>query len=278
LTGGGFTFNRMTATNSFLLPDGTRTPVVTATAETGSGGIARYSAAAVAELNSGIRVGECLVFPKTDFQTRIGIGLPSGYLDAGAALAVSGPGLAPDASLARLPEQNYSSQFPPSSILGGAYTLSAPGGADVAAFQHSLDVPGDFTPTNFGAISRIDRGQPLTFNWTGAASANVQVNGTFWATLSGDSSNPASWRLRSMTFTCEVPGSRGALTVPAAVFNYLPPSHPDLTSGNYAYLSITAVLSTRQSLFRFPLTGGGRTDWGTINFSIGATKNLPVVP
>lgn len=278
LTGGGFTFVRVTATNSFVLDNGTRTPTTTATVEAVQGGISRYSAAAVAELNSGTRIQECVVHQKSGLQSRIGVGIPDSGMDAGARLPVMGPRVATGAAMDRLSGNYYSLTLPVPTLAAGTYSVSGSGGADIAAFSGSLEIPGDFAPTNFDGITSLNRAQPPTLTWTGGAPGHVQINGTFWRTVSGSSSNPPVWRIQMMTFTCTVPASRGTYTVPAAVFALLPPSHRDLTTGNYSYLSINAVPDPQRPQFRYPLTRGGQTDWGTLHYSIGATKNIPLLP
>lgn len=278
LTGGGFTFVRATATNSFVLADGTRTPPVTATVETVQGGINRYSAAAVAELNSGIRIDRCIVYQKTGFQPRIGIGIPDGSLDAGLRIPVSGPRVPAAAAMDRLPGNLYSLTLPVPTLTAGTYAVAGAGGAEVAAFSRAIDLPGDFNATNFNSITSIRRDQPLTINWTGGAPGSVQINGTFWRTLSGAQENPATWRIQMATFTCTAPASQGSYIVSTAVLALLPPSGPDLTTGNFSYLSVNAVPDPQRPLFRFPLAGGGQTDWGALHYSIGVTKNLPLLP
>lgn len=278
LTGGGFTFVRSTATNSFVLADGTRTPTTTATVEVVQGAINRYSAAAVAELNSGIRIDRCIVFQKTGFQPRIGIGIPDSQLDAGLRIPVTGPGVAANAAMDRVGVNTYSLTLPVPTLRAGTYTVAGTGGTDVAAFSRSVDLPGDFNATNFNSISSIRRDQPLTITWTGGAPGSVQINGTFWRTLSGSQQNQATWRIQASTFTCTVPASQGSYTVPLAVLALLPPSGPDLTTGNFSYLSVNAVPDPQRPIFRFPLTGGGQTDFGTLHYSIGVTKNLPLLP
>lgn len=278
LTGGGFSFTRATATNSFVLPDGTRTPTVTATVETVQGGINRYSAAAVAELNSGIRIDRCIVFQKTDFQTRIGIGLPDGSLDAGLRIPVSGPGVPAGAAMDRAPNNLYSLALPVPTLRAGTYTVAGTGGTGVAAFSRSIDLPGDFNATNFNSIQSIRRDQPLTITWTGGAPGSVQINGTFWRTVSGSDANPATWRIQAATFTCTVPASQGSYTVPVSVLALLPPSSRDLTTGNFSYLAVNAIPSPDSQRYLYPLTGGGQTDFGTLHYSIGVTKNLPLLP
>ncbi len=278
LTGGGFSVIKSTATNSFVLSDGTRTPTVTATSEIFSGDIGTFSAAAVAELYSGIQIDKCTVYQKTAFQPRISIGIPDGALDAGNSVPVSGPNLSANTALQSYGYGLYDLALSAGTLTGGTYTFTGSGGKDVAAFSGSTTFPNDFTATNFDSIQSIDRAKPLTLTWTGGGAGLVQIDGNFQSTISGSGDDPSTWKLQATTFTCNVPASLGTYTVPAAVFGLLPPSSFDLTSGNQAYLSVFAVPTRDQAAFQFPLTAGGHTDWGSIGYSVGVTKNLPVLP
>ena len=277
VTGGGFGFIKATATNSFVQPNGTRTPTVTATVEGVSGGISRYSAAAIAETRSGIHIDQCTVYQKTAFQPRIGIGLPDGFLDAGASLPISGPGLPANAALTQLTGPLYALSLPAGTLRTGRYTVSGPGGADIAPFTRSIDVPVDFVATNFDSITSIPRAKALPITWTGGGSGYVSISGVFWSTVSGSSSTPAAWLIQSMTFYCSVPANQGSYTVLAAIFAYLPPQSADLTTGNYSYLTVNATSAPLLST-PFAKTGGGQTDWGSITYAVGVTKNIPVNP
>ncbi len=278
LIGGSFAIFKTTATNSFVLDDGTRTSPITTTTESGGGSIGRYSAAAIADMNSGIHIDKCTVFQKTAYSPFLGIGVPDRYLDAGATLALAGPGLSSSTGLRRTPNTVYSATLPSGSVQSGSYTISGGGGSDIGAFSRTIDLPGDFAVTNFDSIATINRAQPLTVTWTGGGSGDVQVGGTFQTTISGSGANPARWLLQSTSFYCRLPASAGTYTVPASVFSLLPDSSFDLTSGNQAFLSVRAILDTRHGSGRFPLASGGQTDWGTVSYSIGVTKNIPVLP
>jgi uncharacterized protein (TIGR03437 family) len=277
LTGGGFSIGRTTATNSFLLRDGTRTPVTTNTVETAQGAVSVYSAAAIAEIHSAVVIGECRIWRKTAPQTRIGIGIPDSFLDAGALLPLTGPRVPAATSIQRIQgTQLYSVQLPLSTVGPGTYTITGNGGPDVAAFTRAIEIPADFNPTNLASLASVTRGQPLTMTWTGGGTGEVHVNGTFWSTVSGSDADAATWILDATTIDCAVPASRGSYTVPASVMSMLPPDSPDLRSGNHSYITVTVSAPTAQSFYRFPLVGGGQTDFGSVNYSIGATKNVPV--
>src|SRR5690606_15409516 len=94
------------------------------------GGVVRFTANDIAVQGMSLRPGECRVWERTGPRSTLTFGVLSCVgLDAGPSIAVSGPG--GQASATKLPgrENEYYAEL---GVAGaGAYTLAAPGGADI---------------------------------------------------------------------------------------------------------------------------------------------------
>ena len=156
-------------------------------------------------------------------------------LDAGASIALAGPGVT--ASLTTesdIGKGYYFSQL--SSVPAGGYTFTGPGGADIGAFTASLTSPAALTWTNQAAITAnpIIRSQGLTLTWTGGDPSSFTI-------IEGISSNPISAGSSStigITFICIAPTAAGAFTVPASVMASIPASGSGPTSQGNSVLWI----------------------------------------
>ncbi len=100
--------------------------------------------------------------------------------------------------------------------LGAASAISAPGGADIGAFQVAFNPASSIQWTNRDALQGVDRSKDLDIHWSGGdaerdliIAAGVSVN------LAADSSS---------LFVCSALPATGKLTVPAYVLASLPES------------------------------------------------------
>lgn len=106
----------------------------------------------------------------------------------------------------------------PAPFLGpGAYTVSATGGTDVAAFSVAVNVPNsNITWSNRDQLSLVDRTQPLTFNFTGT-SYLVSVEGVNYDIPTNTSA----------AFRCIVPAGATTFTVPNWILANFAPTRTD---------------------------------------------------
>jgi uncharacterized protein (TIGR03437 family) len=98
----------------------------------------------------------------------------------------------------------------------GGYTLSAPGGKDVAAFTSNFTIPAPLVWTNRDQLTEINRSAGLTFRWTPGNANQVSV---LLAGASTDQTTKAS-----AGFYCLAPANTGQFTVPATILSGLPPT------------------------------------------------------
>ena len=147
-------------------------------------------------------------------------------LDAGPELTITGP-----SGTMQMPEAGgnpgtyqanlgASSPLPgqgakPPYLSPGAYTVSnGSGGADVGSFSGTVTKQPDFTWTNEGQITSVNRSQPLTVTWTGGDPTAV-------ISISGNSTTSDG---ASAGFVCTAPVSAGTFTIPVSILQALPPS------------------------------------------------------
>ncbi len=176
--------------------------------------------------------GGCLVFGFAGNTAAVTDPTQPQGLDAGAAIAISGPN---GASQLTGTAGVYAAQLASSASGGplyldpGAYTLSGPGGADVGAFQGQVSVPPPVVWTNAASIASVNRSQGVTVTWTGG-----DPNGFVY--ISGNSilaQGPGAM------FTCTVPASAGTFAVPPLVTMALPAS----SSGALTLMGVSAPMS-----------------------------------
>jgi uncharacterized protein (TIGR03437 family) len=99
----------------------------------------------------------------------------------------------------------------------GQFTISAPGGADIDAFQATFAAPQALSSANLNQISTIDRTQPLTLTWTGGLAGNIVFAAGWGVDLPGNATD---------FFLCTANAADGSLTVPPAVLANIPPTRP----------------------------------------------------
>jgi hypothetical protein len=161
-----------------------------------------------------------------------GPGLPApSPLDAGAELTVTGPsgtrsikrrgaGVLFDYDTETFGDTTPGNYFDP-----GHYTVSGPGGRDIAPFTAGTDFPSQpFVWTNMPNPGPHDRTQDLTVTWTGGVPGTlISMVGTSLGTggVLG-------------AFICTAPVAQGQFTIPSYVFLSMPPTAPALAAGGLA--------------------------------------------
>src|SRR5262249_52438945 len=143
-------------------------------------------------------------------------------------------------------------------------TLAGNGGAQVGAFNVSINFPESFNVTNWDSITAINRTQPLALTWSGSGFERVSI-------LIANSERSAG-NIHLMNVNCEKnPAAMGSYTVPMEALRYLLPSSALLT-----------VHGINQTTFSAPLIGGGNTgvavftDVAMFNADLGQEKLVPV--
>jgi len=120
----------------------------------------------------------------------------------------------------------YSAVFSPTGVYfsGGAYTIAAAGGADVAKFTIPFTItqtpswPSGDQARIYNNGNGVVRTNGVTINWTGGSSA-------YWVVISGSAGASAPDITNgsvSASFSCWVPSSANTFTVPASVLLALP--------------------------------------------------------
>jgi hypothetical protein len=167
------------------------------------------------------QVGSCAVFTGASFA---GTSLALQWLDAGAALGVSGP-TGPRAlpKIVTPPVITYAGPFDLSGnyVKPGRLTVTGPSGPDVGSFTASIDYAEPILHwNNQDSINTIDRASGVTVTWTGGdPKGYVQIVG--FSTAAG---NIAAGAL----FACTARTTDGTFTVPAYVTLAMPPSNPSV--------------------------------------------------
>jgi len=274
IVGGGFAISKLTSTTTLVATPGASPSTVTVAQEAVNGGFARYTAAEYAAIYSGIRIGECTVSDRTASANAKNPASPEGYMDAGARLPVSGPGLAAGAAMtpASVNPGPVYSLLPPNGtiVTGGRYTITGTGGTGVGPFSGAVNFPANFAVTGWDALATIDRSRPLTLNWTGGTD-QVYIIGSSYAVVGKDASNTNI--IRNTGFTCQVPAAPGTYTIPTAVLGYLLPASIANAANGTAILAVQTVTSQQ---FTVPLTAGGQAAWAGFGAVLSYSKNLSV--
>jgi hypothetical protein len=245
---------------------GTATAV--AAAESASGLVARFTSAEWSLTKSGPRIGACTVYDRTYPAAGKDPATAEGFLDAGARLSLSGPNLPSGAALVSTASPTgpvYSNLPPAGTLVGGTYTLTGPGGTQAGPFTASTSFPSSFTVTNWDSLTTIDRGKPLTFNWTGGGSDQVFIL-VSTATVVGSNRHIA-------TISCYVEPGSGAYSVPPAALAYLQPA---AASGSTSIGTVAVEAISAPGMFTAPLVGGGQTDIGVFGATLGFSKSVAI--
>lgn len=148
-------------------------------------------------------------------------------LDAGAAISVTGPGGTKSLPAMQGVTGTYYASlgggFPipgvPATdpwLVGGQYTVTGPGGANVGTFNKVFNVPNPLTWTNMTATDTVNRAQGVTVNWTGGdPNGYVMISGSQTSAAANDA---------GASFTCWARVNAGTFTVPSVVLLALPPT------------------------------------------------------
>lgn len=196
--------------------------------------------------------GTCTVYPGTgDFLATGAVpaanAITSG-LDGGNQLTIAGPAGQQSVNISNGTSIPLGSSlnlysFPNRLLLNpGSYTVSGGGGSAVGPFQAKLTIPAAFTWTNRDQNPIVNRSQPLTLTWSGAAA------GQSIAILGVDSDLPSN---SSAMFFCMAPAGATSFTVPSEVLAAIPATEPDVLASK----SVIYLMSSSSS----PFTATGLT-------------------
>ena len=180
------------------------------------GVINQYSVAEFLIPYNGPRIDKCTVLDEVYPAGGKEPSAADAQLDAGS-MTFTGPG----ASLAVPKVEGLLYNASLSSIAaGGAYTLTATGGSQVAPFSVSTTFLNSFTVTNLSSLAVVNRAQPLTVNWTGSGfdTVEIQINTT----------TETSTTVNILVLNCAVPASLGTYSIPTAALAYLTPGSAQL--------------------------------------------------
>jgi trimeric autotransporter adhesin len=232
------------------------------TQEFGSGGFFRWTAAAwTASAPTRPNLGQCSVYDRAYAVADGDPATPVRFLDAGARLPLSGPGLTIGAGLVSMATPLGASYalFPAlNTFKEGRYTLSGNGGSEVGPFSVSANFPASFTVTNWDEITSIDRSKPVTLNWTGDPhDLTILISNTI----------QTGQQIHIVSIQCWVPAAPGTFTVPVSdVSRLLGPEA----------ITVISVTAYNFELFNADLVGGGQIDFGSFSGALSVAKNLPV--
>ena len=138
-------------------------------------------------------------------------------------------------------------------IVAGAYTLNAAGGAGVGAFNATVTLGAPFVVTG-GLPSTVTRGAGLTINWTGGNASDGVVVGGYATTGTGDAQTGA-------LFDCFTTAGAKTLTVNSSILDQLPAITAAAIAAGTAIGSLSVSSSvtptTGDGYFNAPLTAGG---------------------
>jgi uncharacterized protein (TIGR03437 family) len=261
----------------------------------------RYGPEVVSEAEGGAPAvtGQCFVSTTVANSTQLatGVSIPPVLLDAGPQLTLSGPNVS-NKAVPRSAEKIYALDMGTTTnipglpggglpglpgggagatpIVTGRYTVTGPGGADVAAFSASLDMTAAPNWTNRASITEVNRGRDLNVTWTGGVAGDYVAitgySGTCVQNCSADQLQNAI--IQAGVFSCAVEANRGSFTVPSSILSQLPASTGDLLSGSVGFLSLSTSTGETKGRFSPNLTSGGAFDFAIFNGSSVNGKNL----
>ena len=276
VTIGGLGVTKEVVTETIVTTPGATPSTTTVNQELASAAFLSYNATEYAAVFGGIQIGPCYVRDTTSSPTIKPATTPAGYLDAGARLPLSGPGIAAGAALGVIstnPGPIYDMPLTSGTLTGGTYSMSGSGGKDVGAFNASVNFPSGFTVSNWDSITTIVRSQPLTVSWTGTGFNQVIIIGSTSAVVGKDSSNGNI--THTVAFTCEVPAAPGSYTIPTSVLSYLLPA-TIVASQAASGTGILAVEAGNIQPFTAPLVSGGQIAYGGFSGTVAYSRNLSV--
>jgi uncharacterized protein (TIGR03437 family) len=150
-------------------------------------------------------------------------------------------------------------------LVAGNYALKGAGGADVGAFNTSVNLGSPLTITG-GLPASVNRAGGLTLNWTGGNSSDLVTILGYSGTSTGTGANAVT---DATEFFCTTTAGKGGFTVPSDVLSQLPAvSQADIDAGKASgFLSVSS--SSAPSNFTAPLTKGGSIDSGVFAATVG---------
>jgi len=196
--------------------------------------------------------------------------LPFSLLDAGASLAVSGPG-GRNRMIPRGPDGDYNTMLGNTSsgnyLDPGVYTITGTGGRDIGGFNTSITIPQPFVWTNPPGNARVMRANGLTVNWTGGdPNGVVHIRGDS-AVLTAPNSDIA---FAGAQFDCIARASANTFLIPPTVLLTLPPQPVNPPPGARPVVAFIDVIhQSLGALFTAPGLDFGVTDY---------EQELPGVP
>ncbi|HWB86214.1 MAG TPA: hypothetical protein VG675_18870 [Bryobacteraceae bacterium] len=140
-------------------------------------------------------------------------------------------------------------EVPPSSFAPGDWSVEAPGGKDIAAFQAALRVPPALHWRNRNTLSPVSRTNDLTLLWNPTGYTEQE-----WVR--------GSVGVGTASVICQTPATAGSVTIPASLISQLP-------AGATGMAMVELLLTPQQnspSVYTVPLVGGGSFP-GVANFS-----------
>lgn len=233
--------------------------------ETFYGMFAKVGANFIAQEATSLRAGQCRTWQTRGNAEDLQLGTLyySTPMDAGASLSLGVPLGTVDVGKYPNRVNEYGStltnNIPVSLLVPGEYSLSGSGGAEIGAFNASLNVPA-FDWTNANDLHWIERNRDLSITWSGNSSGSVIVQGLGVKTVSGDARvNAKTAILEATYFVCSADGSTGRFTVPASVLRELPevPVNDSAFNIIYSGISVTATRKGESPNFIAPKTSGG---------------------
>jgi uncharacterized protein (TIGR03437 family) len=221
----------------------------------------------------GSNTGSCQVIHSTGTTSQLASGVTGSQLDAGA-VTLSGPAgsnITTPVTLTKDASNAYTLSLGgvglptlpggvSANLVSGLYKLNGAGGADVGAFNASVNL-GSALNISGGLPTAITRGNGLTLNWTGGNSTDVvNIIGIAGQNI-GTGTNA---RVDATEFFCTTTAGAGTFTVPASILNQLPAVTSSAISNGTAtgFLEVFSAVSPTNGngLFTAPLTAGGNAN------------------
>jgi uncharacterized protein (TIGR03437 family) len=221
----------------------------------------------------GSTTGSCQVIHSTGTTSQLASGVTGSQLDAGA-VTLSGPAgsnITTPVTLTKDASNAYTLSLGgvglptlpggvSANLVSGLYKLNGAGGADVGAFNASVNL-GSALNISGGLPTAITRGNGLTLNWTGGNSTDVvNIIGIAGQNI-GTGTNA---RVDATEFFCTTTAGAGTFTVPASILNQLPAVTSSAISNGTAtgFLEVFSAVSPTNGngLFTAPLTAGGNAN------------------
>lgn len=198
-------------------------------------------------------IGSCRVYEIGGSSNTIVDPIQPTYLNAGADLAITGPGGAktvPVTVTSATPTGYYAADLatePSVYVAPGSYSLgNGSGGSNVGPFSWTTTLPAAVVPTNIP--STVNRAQDLTLNWTGGSAFSVVAIYAYNGVLVTSSPLFSSY----VNILCAADAASGTFTIPSAVLNLLPPAGYGTLTEHGVNLSIGGIAESHNSIAGSP--------------------------